>query len=117
MSDAHKAILEKANAAITEGDCEGFLMFCTDDTQWTFVGDRTLSGKVAVRAWMATAYKEPPTFEVHRMIAEGDYLSAIGEITVKDAAGKATRHGYCDVWRFRDGKLAELQAFVVDAAL
>jgi uncharacterized protein (TIGR02246 family) len=117
MSDEHKAILEKANAAITQGDYEGFLSFCTDDTTWTFVGEQTLRGKQAVREWMATAYKEPPRFEVHRLIGEGDFLSAIGEITLKDEAGKATRSAYCDVWRFRDGKLAELQAFVVEARL
>lgn len=117
MSETHKAILEKANAAISQGDHEGFLLFCTDDTTWTFVGDRTLGGKQAVREWMATTYKEPPRFEVHRMLADGDFLSALGEITLKDEAGKSTRYAYCDVWRFREGKLAELQAFVVEARL
>lgn len=117
MSDTHKAILEKANAAISQGDYEGFLAYCTDDTRWTFVGDRTLRGKQAVREWMATAYKEPPSFEVHRLIADGDFLSAIGEIALKDDAGKTSRSAYCDVWRFRDGRLAELQAFVVEARL
>lgn len=97
MSATHKAILEKANAAITHGDCEGFLAFCTEDTQWTFVGDRTLHGKDAVRQWMATAYTEPPRFEVHQLIAEGDFVTALGEITLKDAGGKAIRHAYCDV--------------------
>jgi len=90
MSETHKAILEKANAAIAQGDHEGFLAFCTDDTKWTFVGDRTLEGKQAVREWMATAYLEPPRFEVHRLIADGDFLAALGEITLKDETGKAT---------------------------
>jgi hypothetical protein len=36
------------------------LSFCTDDTEWTFVGDKTLKGKEAVRQWMATTYIEPP---------------------------------------------------------
>jgi ketosteroid isomerase-like protein len=48
------------------------------------------------------------------MIAEGDFVTAVGEITSTDDAGKATRHAYCDVWRFRDGKMAELQAFVIE---
>ncbi|MGJ7544042.1 nuclear transport factor 2 family protein [Variovorax sp. LT1R16] len=117
MSETHKAILQKANAAITRGDCEGFLAFCTEDTTWTFVGDRTLRGKQAVREWMAIAYKEPPRFEVHRLIAEGDALAALGEILLKDEEGKTSRHAYCDVWRFRDGQLAALQAFVVEARL
>jgi len=45
MSEKNKAILEEANAAIAEGNYEGFLSFCTDDTKWTFVGDKTLNGK------------------------------------------------------------------------
>jgi uncharacterized protein len=114
MSQAHKAILEKANAAIVEGDFEGFLKFCTEDTEWTFVGDRTLKGKEAVRQWMATTYKEPPVFKVRHLIAEGDFVTAVGEITLKDDDGKAGTHAYCDVWRFRDGRMAQLQAFVVE---
>ena len=113
MADTHKAILEKANAAIAEGDFEGFLRFCTEDTEWTFVGDRTVSGKDAVREWMATAYGEPPRFRVHRMIAEGDFVTALGEITLRDEEGRAARHAYCDVWRFRGGRMAELHAFVI----
>jgi ketosteroid isomerase-like protein len=51
MAENNKSILEKANAAVTQGDNEGFLTFCTDDTEWTFVGDKTLHGKEAVRAF------------------------------------------------------------------
>lgn len=112
MSETHKEILEKANAAIVEGDFDGFLMFCTEDTEWTFVGDRTLRGKEGVRQWMASAYREPPRFKVHRMIAEGDFVTAIGEITLKDDEGRGTRHAYCDVWRFKrwqDGRAARLR--------
>ncbi len=38
MMENNKVILEKANAAIYLGDHEGFLAYCTDDTEWTFVG-------------------------------------------------------------------------------
>jgi ketosteroid isomerase-like protein len=48
------------------------------------------------------------------MIAEGDSLAALGEITLKDEEGKTAQHAYCDVWRFRDGKMAELHAFVIE---
>jgi uncharacterized protein len=110
----NKEILEKANAAIAKGDFEGFLTLCTDDTVWTFEGDRTLRGKAAVRQWMMATYKEPPKFRVDRMIAEGDFVAALGAITLKDEEGKTAQHAYCDVWRFRDGKMAELHAFVVE---
>lgn len=113
MSDNNKAILEVANAAIAGGDNEGFLKFCADDTQWTFVGHRTLKGKEAVRQYMATTYKEPPRFTVTDLIAEGDFLTVLGEITLKDENGKEIDYSYCDVWRFRGDKIIELRAFVI----
>jgi len=114
MNLDNKDILQKANAAVTEGDNEGFLSLCTEDIRWDFVGDKTLTGKEAIRAYMKAAYVEPPKFDVENLIAEGDFVSAIGKISMKDTAGKVIDYSYCDVWRFRDGKMAELQAFVIE---
>jgi uncharacterized protein len=113
MSEKNKAILEEGNAAIAEGNNEGFLSFCAEDTEWTFVGDKTLKGKEAVRQYMAATYIEPPKFTVTNLIAEGDFVMALGDITLKDKDGKAIHHSYCDVWRFRGGKIVELRAFVI----
>lgn len=111
---SNQAVLEKANAAVAAGRYEEFLSYCTDDTHWTFVGDQVLDGKAAVRDYMAKAYLEPPDFMVERYISEGDFLTAIGKISLKDEAGQLRHYAYCDVWRLRDGKLFELQAFVVE---
>lgn len=113
MSERNKAILQEANAAIDEGNTEGFLSYCTDDIEWRTVGDKTLRGKDAVRQWMATAYVEPPEYSVNNLIAEGDFVTALGNIAIKDEDGHATNHAYCDVWRFRGNKMAELNAFVI----
>jgi len=111
----NKEILEKANSAVTNGDNEGFLSFCTEDTEWTFVGEQTLSGKEAVRQYMKKAYVEPPKFMIENLIAEGDYVTAVGKISLKGEDGNMTDYSYCDVWKFRDGKMAELKAFVIEA--
>ena len=114
MSEKNKAILQRANAAVVKGDHEGFLSHCTEDVEWTFVGDKTLKGKEAVRQYMKATYVEPPSFRVDLLIAEGDFVTALGDIDIKDATGKTVHSAYCDVWRIRDGKLAELRAFVVE---
>ncbi|MCC8409972.1 nuclear transport factor 2 family protein [Mucilaginibacter sp. UR6-1] len=114
MNQDNKTILEKANAAVTAGDNEGFLSFCTDDTVWEFIGDRTLHGKEAVRQYMSEAYVEPPQFMVEHLVAEGDYVIATGKISIKNDEGVLIHYAYCDVWRLRDGKLAELKAFVIE---
>jgi uncharacterized protein len=113
MSDKNKAILIKGNAAIAEGNYEGFLSLCTDNTEWTFIGDRTLKGKEAVRQWMATTYLEPPKVTVDNLIAEDDLLTAIGTVSMKEKDGNENEYSYCDVWRLQDGKFVELRAFVI----
>jgi len=102
----NKSILLTANALISQGNYEGFLDYCTNDTQWNFIGEQILSGKEAVRNYMKNAYKEPPQFELETTISEQDYVTAIGKITMKDENGKPTDYSYCDVWQFRNGKMA-----------
>lgn len=114
MNSDNKAVLLKANAAVAKGDNEGFLSFCTEHIRYEFVGDQTLQGKDAVRAYMKIAYVEPPEFNVEHLIAEGDFVSAIGKISMKDESGKKVDYSYCDFWRFQDGKMAELKAFVIE---
>src|SRR5690606_1192874 len=75
MPESHKRVLQKLNEAIRRKDFDACMAYCTDDTEWTFVGERTLSGKAAVREWMERAYQDPPRFQVHRMIAEDDALA------------------------------------------
>lgn len=116
MSELNKTILEQANAAVRAGDNEGFLSFCTEDIVWSTVGGETLHGKDAVRAMMAKDYRQPPSFTVHTLIAEADYVVALGDISLPDAQGKPVPNAYSDVWRFRDGRLAELRAFVLPVA-
>ncbi len=62
---------------------------------------------------MAATYIEPPKFTVTDLIAEGDLVTALGDITLKDKDGKAVDYSYCDVWRFRGGQIIELRAFVI----
>jgi ketosteroid isomerase-like protein len=109
----NKHILELANKAVANGDYELFLSFCTDDTKWTFVEDQILLGKEAVRAYMKSTYIKPPEFNVERILADGDFVIAIGEISLPDDKGKLMDYSYCDVWKFREGKMAELKAFVI----
>ena len=114
MNLDNKDVLLKANAFVTEGDNEGFLSLCTEDVKWEFVGDRILIGKEAVREYMKAVYVEPPKFDVENLITEGDFVSAVGRISMKDESGKVIDYSYCDVWRFRGGKMAELKAFVIE---
>lgn len=52
--------------------------------------------------------------DIKNLIAENEFVTAIGNITMTDEGGKTAEHFYCDIWRFREGKMVELTAFVIE---
>ena len=114
MSEKNKEIIEKVNSAFAQNNTDGFLSFCAEDVEWTMVGDKTVKGKDAIRKWMASMnLTEPPKFTVDNVLAEGDFVTTLGNMIMKDKDGKTVPYAYCDVYRFRGDKIAELRAFVI----
>ncbi len=115
MNTTARHILEAANAEMAAGNPEGFLAFCTDDIRWEIVGDTLLVGKADVLAWARRTYAlAPPQFTADLWIVQGNWLTVHGEITVQDALRGPVHSRYCDLWRIRDNKLAELRAFAIE---
>ncbi|MBC7901464.1 MAG: nuclear transport factor 2 family protein [Saprospiraceae bacterium] len=114
MSQENKEIVEKVNASFMEGNSEGFLSFCADDIEWTMIGEKHVTSKQAIREWMKEMDgMEPPKFTVDNLIAEGETVMCNGNMTMNDKDGKSVPYGYCDIYRFRDGKIVKLDSFVV----
>ncbi len=113
MSAKNKEIVTKVDAAFGKGDIEGFLSFCAEDLEWTMVGEKIVKGKAAIRNWLASMNTEPPKFTASKVIAEGDFVAAHGDMTMKDKDGKLIPFSYCDIYRFQNDKIVELRSFVV----
>lgn len=114
MSNRNKHIVEQVNAAFAGNDLEGFLVHCADDVAWTIVGEKTSTGKESIRQWMAGMIGgHAPVFTVVTLIAEGDLVMAHGAMTMTDGNRKMVPFSYCDIYRFRGDKIAELTSFVV----
>jgi ketosteroid isomerase-like protein len=109
----NKEIVEQVNDSFAAGSMEGFLSQCADDVVWTMVGSKTTKGKNAIREWLASMNMEPPKFTVDNIIADGDFVSVYGDMTMKEKDGKAVPYAYCDIYRFRSGKIVELNSFVI----
>jgi ketosteroid isomerase-like protein len=117
MSQENKAIVEKMNKAAAEGNTDAFVAPCADDVRWTVVGEKTVEGIAAIKEWMnSTECPEPPQFTVDHMVAEGDMVVCSGDMTMKDKDGVVQPLSYCDIYRFRNGRVSELQTFVVNTA-
>jgi uncharacterized protein len=46
-------------------------------------------------------------------IADGDFVTTHGEMTMNDKDGKAVPYAYCDIYRFRNDKIVALSSFVI----
>ncbi len=112
MSERNKAIIQKVNDAFARNDVEAFLSHCADEFEWTMVGDKPIKGKDGIRQFMAKAPAQPPQFTVNTVIADGDYVTAIGDMTMNEN-GQVVPYAYCDVWRFKGDRIVELKAFVI----
>lgn len=113
MSEENKAIVAQVDAAFAAGDLEGFLSLCAEDVEWTMVGEWVGKGKDAIRGWMELMGAEPPLFTATNVLTEGDFVVAQGDMVMKDKDGKTVPYAYCDVYRFRDGKIVELSSYVI----
>lgn len=108
------SILVNANEHVKKGEYEAYLSYLTEDAKWVFVGERTLLGKEAVRQYIKEFYLAPPVFDMEKAIEEGDFVTATGNISLKNVNGEYDHYIYCDIWRFNNGKIAELKAFVIE---
>ena len=113
MAEKNKEIVAKADAAFADVDIEEFLALCVEDVKWTMVGDRTLTGKDNIREWMMSMNAAPPKISPANTIAEGDFITAYGDMTMTDKTGKVIPYSYCDIYRIRGNKIAELRSFVI----
>ena len=113
MSARNTAIVDDVNAAFAANNIEGFLAHCTSDVVWTMVGDRTVTGVDAIRSWLSATQSEAPNFTVDHVSGDGDTVTAYGDMTMKGENGSVEPYAFCDVYRFRGDKIAELRSYVV----
>ena len=115
MSETNKEIVEKANALLAEGKSEEFLLLCAEDVEWILLAETpsTMKGREAIREFMASSQgSEPPNFTVEKVIAEGEFVVANGDMTMKGKEGETVPYAYCDMYTFTDSKIAKLRTFV-----
>lgn len=113
MSEKNKEIVKKVDASFSEGNVEGFLETCAEDIVWRIVGDRTTTGKEAIREWMSEMEgNEPPKINAKNHVAENDTVVAYGDMTMNEK-GETVAYDYCDTYRFENGKIIELTSYVI----
>lgn len=117
MSDQNKEIVKQANTLLMGGKTEEFTLLCAEDVEWTLLGDSPMKingrdGIIRFMASTAPADSEAPKFTVKNMIGEGDIVMSDGEMSMKGKDGTLVPYAYCDIYTFKDGKIAKFLTFM-----
>ncbi len=105
----NKELIEKGYAAFSSGDMQTVMDLFDDDIEWIQPGRSAISGtfhgKTEVMEFMSRLAEKAPTVRVKRLIAEGDTVVAITDVTVDGETGEDA-----DVFTVRDGKAVRMEA-------
>ena len=99
----NKELIKKGYEAFAAGDVETVMSLFDDDVEWVQPGESVVSGtfhgKNEVMEYMGRLAEKSLTVKLKRMIADGDTVVAITDVTVDGETGEDA-----DVFTIRDGK-------------
>jgi uncharacterized protein len=99
----NKDLVQKGYAAFAAGDVQAVMDMFDDDVEWIQPGQSAVSGtfhgKAEVMEHMGRLAEKSPTIKLNKLIAEGDIVVALTEVS----AGGETGHD-ADVFTIRNGK-------------
>ena len=99
----NKELIKKGYAAFSAGDVETVMSLFDDDVEWVQPGESAVSGtyhgKAEVMEYMGRMAEKALTVKLIRLLAEGDTVVAITEVTAGGETGEDA-----DVFTIRNGK-------------
>jgi uncharacterized protein len=99
----NKELIKKGYAAFSAGDLETVMDLFDDDIEWVQPGESAISGtfhgKAEVMEHFGRLAEKSLTVKLNRLVAEGDTVVAITEVTAGGETGEDA-----DVFTIRDGK-------------
>jgi ketosteroid isomerase-like protein len=95
----NKELVKKGYDAFAAGDVQAVMDLFDDDVEWVQPGESAISGtfhgKTEVMEFLGRLAEKGPTVTVKRLIAEGDTVVAVTEVSVDGQSGEdggARRH-------------------------
>jgi ketosteroid isomerase-like protein len=111
----NKEIVRAYIDGFRKSDHDQILGCLTDDIRWTVFGAFRLEGKEAYDAEIENpAFTGSPTITITRMVEEDDVVMAEMTLEARRATGEILRAAMGEVFVFRDGRIAERRAYVVE---
>jgi ketosteroid isomerase-like protein len=113
MKPTNKEICEE----FAKGNLDFSAIYLAEDIKWNILGNSPILGKVQVLEVSKMLQLESfPVITIKNIVTEGDYVIVESTGEAKTKNGKPYNQTYCDVFRFNEGKLQEINAYL-DTAL
>ena len=113
-----KHLIEKINKIFSKNDMEAFLALVSDDVVWEMhsssTGHNMLKGKEEVARMDLSKMPEKMNFQFRTVIIEGEVAAVDGTNNGITPDGKQFDSNFCDIYNFKDGKVAKLTSYVID---
>jgi uncharacterized protein len=101
-------LVKKGYEAFSAGDVETVMSLFDDHIEWVQPGDSTISGtyqgKGELGEYLGRLAEKSVTVRLNRLLADGDMVVALTEVTVGDERGQDA-----DVFTLREGKTVRVQ--------
>ena len=106
--DDNKDLIKRGYEAFTARDIETVMSLFDDDIEWVQPGDSAVSGtfhgKTEVMEHLGRLAEKSPTVNIKRLIAEGDTVVAITDVSAGGETGEDA-----DVFIIRNGKTVRME--------
>ena len=120
LAEANKKIVQQFYEAGNRGDMETCFELIADDIEWTNMGNTVLSGTYCGKTELMEKLLSPLFGElkqgihmqVHRLVAEGDYVVAQTSGTAETLDGKPYNNSYCWIIKVQNGKFVEVTEYL-----
>lgn len=110
---SNKETVRKVIDAFINNDVESVLSYATEDIRMGWPGYFDLEpGKDSVRKFFNDV-PEMVSSRIGELFEEGDTVAGTGEITSREADGSLKKSFFCDIYTFREGKIAEIRSYMV----
>ncbi len=119
MSNPNVELVRKILEEMLAGNFQLYLESVTDDLSYTAIGSTAVSGTVRGReenfaryTRMLAALEGPIKLTPDNIFGEGEFVALQGHGQARTKTGQAYNNTYCLVFRFREGKIAEVTEYL-----
>ncbi len=116
MTDT-KQFLRQFNDYWAVPDVASIAANVTDDIRFSMAGKPPIIGMSDFRKMLdeMAASAGQVSLTIHNVLVDGDRAAVNGLIDMMGDNGEPRQYAFCDIYRLEGGKVAELEAYVVDA--